>query len=130
MQTRISSLQHKQTLLRIMIFTLVTVIIWVGLTLFRTQRQTGISATQQQLAEPLNPNIDINVLNRLEQKRYYSPEELADFPVYSVIVTKSGEEQTVVFSAADHSLRTVLPQPAIESATISSPAPQETPTAQ
>jgi hypothetical protein len=105
MKTQFSSLQHKQTLLKIMIFTLVTVIIWVGLTLFRTQRETGITPKQQLLAEPLNPNINMSVLERLEQKRYYTPEELADFPIYSLVVTKAGEEQLVVFSAADRSQR-------------------------
>jgi hypothetical protein len=42
MKSQLNQLQKKQTLLRIFIFTLVTVIIWVGLTLFRTQQETGI----------------------------------------------------------------------------------------
>lgn len=103
MKTQLSSLQHKQTFLRIMIFTLVTVMIWVGITLFSTQRETGIKPELLILAESLNPNINTQVIERVEQKRYFSPEELADFPIYTYVVSRTGEESIVVVNAGDRS---------------------------
>jgi hypothetical protein len=92
-----------------MIFTLVTVIIWVGITLFSTQRETGIKPELLLLAEPLNPNINLQVIERVEQKRYFSPEELADFPIYALVVSKTGEENIVVLNAADRAGNQVEP---------------------
>lgn len=105
MKTQLSTLQRNQTFLKILIFTLVTVIIWVGMTLFRTQRSTEISPELIRLSEPLNPNINMAVIERVEQKRSFSPEELADFPIYSLFVSRTGEEQMVVFNASDRSRR-------------------------
>ena len=78
-----------------MIFTLVTIMIWVGLSIFQTQQRTGISEELQQLALPLNPNINTEVLNRINQKRSYSPEELADFPVYRLTRDAEGNDKIV-----------------------------------
>lgn len=108
MKSQLSQLQKRQTLLRIFIFTLVTVIIWVGLTLFRTQQETGIRPELITKSEALNPNINIEVVNQLEQKRQYTDQELSDFPIYTIFTTKSGEEQLVVFSASDRSKQTVI----------------------
>ena len=101
MKSQLSSLQHKQTFLRLMIFTLVTVMIWVSITLFSTQRETGIKPELLVLAETLNPNINTQVLERVEQKRYFSPEELADFPIYALDSSSVGEGNTVVVNAVD-----------------------------
>lgn len=105
MKTQLSTLQRNQTFLKILIFTLVTVIIWVGMTLFRTQRSTEISPELIRLSEPLNPNINLAVIERIEQKRSFTPEELADFPIYSLFVSRTGEEQMVVFNASDRAKR-------------------------
>ena len=91
----INSLQQRQSLLKILIFTLVTIMIWVLLSIFRTQQRTGVSEELLQLAEPLNPNINLDVLNRIGQKRSYTPEELANFPVYKQIRNEAGEEEIV-----------------------------------
>jgi len=108
MKSQLSQLQKRQTLLKIFIFTLVTVIIWVGLTLFRTQQETGIRPELITKSEALNPNINIEVVDQLEQKRQYTDQELSDFPIYTIFTTKSGEEQLVVFSASDRTKQTVV----------------------
>lgn len=75
-----------------MIFTLVTAMIWVGVSLFRSQQRTGIPIELQNLAKPLNPNINTQVIERIEKKRGYSPSELANFPVYRLIRLKNGQD--------------------------------------
>lgn len=105
MKSQLSQLQQKQTLLKIFIFTLVTIIIWVGLTLFRTQQQTGIRPELLVKAEALNPNISVQVIDQIEQKRVFTEAELSDFPIYSIVTLKTGEQQLVVFSASDKERR-------------------------
>jgi hypothetical protein len=95
MAISLNNLQQKQTLLRILVFTLVTVVIWVALTIFRSQQKTGISPELQKLAEPLNPNIDIQVIERIEQKKAYTESELQSFPILKIIRNKEGEDQIV-----------------------------------
>jgi len=107
MKSQLSQLQKKQTLLKILIFTLVTVIVWVGLSLFRTQQETGIRPALVTKAEALNPNINVEVIDQIQQKTEYSDGDLNDFPIYSLFTTKSGEEQMVVFSAIDKTKRNV-----------------------
>jgi hypothetical protein len=125
MKTQLTSLQRNQTFLKILIFTLVTVIIWVGMTLFRTQRSSEISPELIRLSEPLNPNINLTVVERVEQKRSFSPEELADFPVYSLFVSKTGEEQLVIFSASDRSKRPLNGTPETPQQNPEAPTPVE-----
>lgn len=125
MKTQLTSLQRNQTFLKILIFTLVTVIIWVGMTLFRTQRSTEISPELIKLSEPLNPNINLTIVERVEQKRSLSPEELADFPIYSLFVSKTGEEQLVIFSASDRSKRPLSGTPETPQQNPEVPAPVE-----
>jgi len=125
MKTQMSALHRSQTFLRILIFTLVTAIIWVGLSLFRTQEETGISPKLLKLAEPLNPNINIDVLSRIEQKRGFTEQELSDFPIYSISTDKSGGEQVVVFTAGDKVKKAVQTESASSSAAAVQPSPQE-----
>jgi hypothetical protein len=125
MKTHLSSLQRNQTFLRIMIFTLVTVIIWVGITLFKTQNDTGISPKELRLAVPLNPNINVDVLTRIEQKRTFSQAELSDFPIYSIVTSKTGEEELIIFNASDKSKQSTKTQSINPNgaAAVTSPAP-------
>ena len=95
MRSSLSQLKQKQTIVRILVFSLVTVMIWVGFSLFRSQRKTVISPDLQQLALPLNPNLDLETVSRIEQKRSFQPDELSNFPVYRLVRDQSGKEQLV-----------------------------------
>lgn len=107
MKTQLAQIQQKQTFLKILIFTLVTIMVWVGLTLFRTQNRTAITPELLKLAEPLNPNLNEGVIAELEGRQSYTAEELSDFPIYSLVTTKQGEQQLVIFSASDKTRRQV-----------------------
>ncbi len=95
MAVNLGNLQQKQTLLRILVFTLVTVVIWVALTLFRSQQKTGIAPELQKLAEPLNPNIDVQVIERIEAKKAYSEADLQNFTILKIVRNKEGEDQII-----------------------------------
>lgn len=133
MKNQLSSLQHRQTILKIMIFTLVTAVIWVGLTLFRTQQKTEISPELQKLAIPLNPNLNLGALTRIEAKKEYTEQDLSDFPVYSLVIDRGTGEKVVVFNASDKSRSNQAAQAqqkavAEEEATAASPSPSVAPT--
>ncbi len=59
----------------------VCVIFWIIISLFSSQKTSKVPETSQKLATPLNPVLDTSKLNRLEEKTYYSPEELQSFPI-------------------------------------------------
>ncbi len=127
MPVTLDTLKHKQWMLRILVFTLVTVMVWMGLSLFRSQQRTIISEDLQKLAIPLNPNIDVSVIERIEQKRAFTPEELTGFPIYRVIKTPTGEEQIVTELPAQEELSNVEVTAATSEEVSASPSPEITP---
>jgi len=79
------SLRHNQQLLFFLLFSLVTVSVWVGISLITSQTKTSLSPELQALALPLNPSLNLEVLGQIEQKRTYDPSTLTSFPIYSLV---------------------------------------------
>ena len=110
-----------------MLFTLVTVVVWLVISIVTSQRQSGIDAQLKNLAKPLNPNLNIEVINRLEQKQTFSPDQLRDFPIYKIIKTKDGkQEQVVTLDVADDNLLSPSPSPSPSAMSSLSPSPSPT----
>lgn len=78
---QITGLRRNQQLLYVGLFTLVAVVVWIAGSLFSSQQKTGISSELRKMAVPLNPNINSFVIERLESKTSYTPEELNSFEV-------------------------------------------------
>lgn len=104
-QKEFKSIRHKQQILGILVFTLVAIVMWVGISLVTSQQSTSISARQQQMALPLNPSINIDVLSSIEQQRAYDPSQLTSFPIYTLLT----DEEAAALSA---------PRPATSSSTL------------
>lgn len=131
---QLKSLQGNQKILGVFIFSLITVVIWISLSLVTSQTKTAISPESQALAKPLNPSINTDVLNSIEGKRIYETSELEDFPIY-ILLREGGTAS--VFDASDQTL-TVQPgtlnnlnQPAATAtpaAQVAIPEPSEEPT--
>ncbi len=81
----LKNLRFKQQALALLIFSFVTVLIWIVVGIATSQREERISPELQALAKPLNPNINEKVLSAIEQKRRYSAAELARFPIYRIV---------------------------------------------
>lgn len=101
-------LRRRQDLLYILMFSLVTIIIWVGVTLFRPDTSQRVDPRLQELALPLNPNLDTTTLDLVSESPYFAPEDLNDFPIFTILV----EDQTriVTLQEAEEELR--RPEPA------------------
>lgn len=92
----IDQLKQQQRLLQIFIFSLVTIFIWIGFALLRSQQETQVDAKLLEQAKPLTPTIKSEVIDELEQKRLYTESELRDFPIYKFLLDKDSGINRVV----------------------------------
>lgn len=117
---RLAQLRQKQRILQIFVFSLITVVVWITFSMFRSQKKTVITAQQLKLAESLNPSIRIEVLDKLDKKQLFAESELTGFPIYKILVAKDGKSQSMVtIDTPDESAMPVVqPTP--------SPTPQAT----
>lgn len=104
-QTQFKSLQDNQKLLGLLLFSLITVVIWISISLITSQKKTVISEESKALAKPLNPSINVEVLDLIDQKRLYTTMELESFPIY-VLFDEQGNP-----SIFDNSDQTFTVQP-------------------
>lgn len=95
-EKKLTGLKVKQQALYVMIFSFVTVTIWIGGSLLSSQKRTGIPPDMLELAKPLNPSINVTLLNEIEARQNYSDEELKFFQVYKIIKSKDGRIQQIV----------------------------------
>jgi hypothetical protein len=102
--TPLRSLRHRQQLLYVMVFSLATVVVWVGVGLLRSQRSTQLSAQQRELAAPLTPTLNRTVLTTLSNKRQPSDSELLNFPLYLVDIGRDGKAETKQRGAGESTL--------------------------
>ena len=91
----ISKLRRNQQVLTGLVLLFVVVIFWIIVSLFSSQRDSKISPELQKLATPLNPAINDTVFTGLEDKRVFSEEELADFPIMIQVDMGKGEKKVV-----------------------------------
>lgn len=119
----VDQLRQRQRILQIAIFSLVTIMVWVGLSLFRTQRSSSIDPALRELAIPLTPTINQDVISNLEQKRVYQPNELRNFPIYKFIVNNETGTEEVVTIDVEQEVAGPAPSPT------PSPTPSPSPTA-
>lgn len=94
--TQLQKIRSSQTALSIFILLLVGVLLWIIVTVFSSNRDSQISAEAQQLATPLNPNLDVSVLDTLDAKTMYSDNQLSDFPIYVIVRDNQTQTEQVV----------------------------------
>lgn len=106
-QSQLSKLQQRKELLVILLFLFVIVIFWTILGLFSSQQTAGITTEQKELSTPLSPSLNVSVIEKLGQKKNYSDEELADFPVH--VIQTNVKESTTTTTGISESQAVVLP---------------------
>ncbi len=89
-------LRRQKYFLAMLIFTLVAVILWIMASLTSSQRKLGISAELKVLAKPLNPQLNRDVIARLEAKKKYTLSELAEFPIFILVKLDDGSGFQVI----------------------------------
>jgi hypothetical protein len=103
----LETLKRREGLLRILMFTLVTVFCWIGFSIFLSQKRTKVPNDVQKYTIPLNPNIDRLTLSEIERRRSYSDQELQDFPIFRILSDENGSriqsqigQDTIVFESS------------------------------
>lgn len=91
-QLAFEQLQKRKEYLVALILLFVIVIVWIGVSVFSSQQQLGISPADKKLAQPIKPTLNVSVLDSIEQKRLYSGAELADFPVFAQAEDEQGQK--------------------------------------
>lgn len=92
----IISLRHNQYFLALLVLLFVSIIVWTSVSIVTSQKESKVSPKLQQLAKPLTPTISTEVIDELENKRVYSAEDLAAFPIYKIVVSQDGRDKRVV----------------------------------
>ncbi len=89
LQKQLSGLYRNQHLLGLLLFSLVTIIIWVSIGLITSQSKTSLPPELQKMAKSLNPTLNTEVLDQIEDKKTFSDEELRSFPIYRILSERS-----------------------------------------
>lgn len=76
---------------------LVGTIIWVLLMIMKVEDTTEATTRANQLAVPLNPNLDKDVFSTVESKRLLTEEELESFPINRLLKDRSGNYVVIPF---------------------------------
>lgn len=134
-QRQLVNIRQQQQLLYILVFSFATILIWVAIGLFSSQKKTGISAELQELAKPLNPTINRQVFDQLERERVFTASELSNFPIYKILLSKEGSEEVVTLDVNEAPSTPVIsppspsPSPVVVSNDSATPSATPTPTA-
>lgn len=133
---QLANLKQKKQLMIILLFLFVVVITWTMVSLLSSQKKISISKDLRELAKPLTPTLTETTLEKLEAKRFYSEEELLEFPIFKVISSKDGKVSRLVEISSEKETLDIspTPAPAIRPATFPTSAPtfvpiSDTPTA-
>jgi len=92
----LEGLRRREGLFRIFIFSLVTVMFWIGFSIFFSQKKTKVAVDTLKFTQPLNPNINRDALQDAALRTRYSDAELQTFPVYDRLVTEKEGSQLVI----------------------------------
>lgn len=77
-------LKYKQQLLAIFSLLLVCIMFWIGISIFSSQQKVLISPDLLKMSQSLNPSLQVELLDSLQNKKMYSDTDLAQFPIYVI----------------------------------------------
>lgn len=95
-QEEIARIKQSRQFMVISILLFAVVLVWVTVSLFTSQQKTTITAAQKEMAKPLQPNLDISVIDSLKAEKFYSDSDLAFFTIYKVVKNPNSGQHVVV----------------------------------
>lgn len=124
----IQGLKRRQMLMYLMLFSLLTIVIWAIFSLLYSQKKVPIPPELLRLSQPLNPNIDTEIIQKLENKKFYQDSELRNFPIYTIIVDQQTRESTLITvdKAQEREDEKLKEQEKIRQERLATPAPTPT----
>lgn len=94
--SQLSQLKQKRYVVSVMTLLMIGAVVWVSTSLLGTYRRTKIPPETQAMAKPLTPSLDLTVLEDIEQRRTFTSEELATFPIYKLIIDPTTNRERIV----------------------------------
>ena len=70
----------KKNVLRLVIFTTITIFSWIVFDIYRNISESSISQVLKEQLEPLNPNFNKEVLESLKKRKHITSKELDSIP--------------------------------------------------
>jgi hypothetical protein len=64
----------KRDLLRLAVLTVVVVVIWIGLEVYRSTKQSQLGPEIKKQLSPLTPSIDLDTMENIKQRQQVLPE--------------------------------------------------------
>lgn len=89
-QHQFKNLQRQRKLLAALVLGIVVALVWVMMSIFSSQQTYQISAELRTLAKPITPDLNDEVLKRIEAKYLLSNSDLKDFPIYKLTQDEKG----------------------------------------
>ena len=87
-------LLKRKDVLYIFILGLVVVVAWIGISVYSSLRKTTIPPEVAKQTIPLNPVIDTQILDNLQNRTLYSKEELQSFPLNTTPDEETGRRSS------------------------------------
>ncbi len=91
----LDKIKQNQTFLIIGILLFTLLLVWGAVSLFASQQQTVITAAQKEMAAPLQPVINTEMIDELARKPFYTDSELANFTIYKLLRNSDGQKYVV-----------------------------------
>jgi hypothetical protein len=77
----LKGLAHRRVFMVLIVFTLASILIWIGLSIYFSLNKTSLPPNVQKQLQPLSPVLDTKTLETLKTRRIYTSEELAAFDI-------------------------------------------------
>lgn len=74
-------------LVSILILTLLTVIVWISLSIYRALTLKPVAPVSQDISQPLNPSLDTDTINKIESRIYLNDSQIPDNVITVVAAT-------------------------------------------
>lgn len=65
----------RRDLLRLAVLTVVVVVIWIGLEVYRSMRQSQVGPEVKKQLSPLTPSLDLDTMESVKQRQQVLPED-------------------------------------------------------
>jgi hypothetical protein len=75
-------------LIPILVLTLVTVVMWVSLDIYRAVNKPSQSTVPTEISEPLTPTLDQNSMSQIESRSYLDDSQIPDIMINSSPIAK------------------------------------------
>jgi len=90
-ERQLDQIKRQKKLFIALILFFVVILTWILVSIFASQTKQAIGPELIKLAEPLVPNLNTQLLDDLQEKRYFSDEQLEKFSIY-VLLSERGED--------------------------------------